>query len=289
MTGGEEDQKKGEGKGFAGLSSLVSDVDVTPPLAAKKATISSAGTTHGVSRPAPPPAPSKPQAVPQQPYKPPQQPRLGSSTGKWWVGIVVVIGMLWLIGQSNKNTSSPTPAYSPPAQSATPSYSAPPQQSQTRSSSATNAGSDLINDGDGATYRVPSFRLAELDASKRAAKAALQKAREMDVQAERQKILLGDEKRRADEAERQLGALGNELERQRLLVDSSNQYEVDAFNSKISQYNANRIQLRHGINQFNADVNTYNDLVRRAQAKEQQANHMVDIYNSKLEQYGTRQ
>ncbi len=35
MTGGEEEQKKGQGKGFAGLSSLVSDVDSPPPPAAK--------------------------------------------------------------------------------------------------------------------------------------------------------------------------------------------------------------------------------------------------------------
>ena len=32
MTGGEEEQKKGESKGFAGLSSLVSNVDTPPTL-----------------------------------------------------------------------------------------------------------------------------------------------------------------------------------------------------------------------------------------------------------------
>jgi hypothetical protein len=33
------------------------------------------------------------------------------------LGIAAVIGVLWLIGQSDKNTTSPAPAYSPPAQS----------------------------------------------------------------------------------------------------------------------------------------------------------------------------
>jgi len=111
----------------------------------------------------------------------------------------------------------------------------------------------------------------------------------MDAQVERQKNLLDDEKRQVDEAERQQEALGDQIARQRLLVDSSNQYEVDSFNSKILKYNTNRTPLRHRINKFNIDVSTYNDLVQRAQAKEQEANHMVDIYNSKLEQYGTRQ
>jgi peptidoglycan hydrolase-like protein with peptidoglycan-binding domain len=46
------------------------------------------------------------------------------------LGIAAVIGVLWLIGQSDKNTTSPAPAYSPPAQTATPSYSPPPAEPQ---------------------------------------------------------------------------------------------------------------------------------------------------------------
>ena len=289
MAAGEDDKKKEQGKGFAGLSSLVSDVDTTLPPAEKKTTTGSAGATSGAGRPVPPPAVPRPQPAPQQPYKPPQQPGSGSSSGKLWIGIAAVIGVLWLIGQSNKDTSSPTPAYSPPAQSTTPSYSAPRPELQVPSSSVTSTDSGLVSDGNGATYRVPSFRVAELDASSRFAKSAQLKAREMDAQVERQKNLLDDEKRQVDEAERQQEALGDQIARQRLLVDSSNQYEVDSFNSKILKYNTNRTPLRHRINKFNIDVSTYNDLVQRAQAKEQEANHMVDIYNSKLEQYGTRQ
>lgn len=109
------------------------------------------------------------------------------------------------------------------------------------------------------------------------------------MQVERQKNILGDEKRQVDEAKGQLDALGNEIEQQRLLVDSSSQYEVDSFNLKIRKYNTNKTQLRNQINKFNIDVDTYNDFVQGAHAKEQLANQMVDIYNSKLEQYGTRQ
>lgn len=128
MTGGEEEQKKGEGKGFAGLSSLVSDVDTTPPLAAK--TEPAAAATGG-GRPSPQPAPLQPQPSQRQTYQEPAQPSSsGSSGGKWVLGIAAVIGVLWLIGQSDKSTTSPAPAYSPPAQTATPSYSPPPAEPQ---------------------------------------------------------------------------------------------------------------------------------------------------------------
>ncbi|MGY6630394.1 MAG: peptidoglycan-binding domain-containing protein [Wenzhouxiangella sp.] len=46
------------------------------------------------------------------------------------LGIVAVIGVLWLIGEADKIPSSPAPSYSPPARSTTPSYSAAPAQPQ---------------------------------------------------------------------------------------------------------------------------------------------------------------
>lgn len=150
MTGGEEEQKKGEGKGFAGLSSLVSDVDTTPPPAA---TVEPAAAAPGSGRPAPQPAqlqPSQRQTY-QEPAHPPSS---GSSGGKWVLGIAAVIGVLWLIGQSDKNTTSPAPAYSPPAQSTAPSYSPPPQpQAPSRpTESKPPVGQDLVFSGEQIRY-----------------------------------------------------------------------------------------------------------------------------------------
>ena len=118
---GEEEPKKGEGKGFAGLSSLVSDVDTTSPPAPKREPAAAAPSAERSA--APQPQPSQPQR-----YQEPSQPSSGSSAGKWLLGIVAVLGvMLWLGGQFDKTTTSPAPAYSPPAQSAAPSYSPPAQ------------------------------------------------------------------------------------------------------------------------------------------------------------------
>lgn len=290
MAAGEDDRKREQGKGFAGLSSLLSDVDTTFSSAAEKPPASPSANPPGTSRSAPQAAPSRPQPVPQQSSIPPQQPGSSSTNSKWVWGInaVIIIGALWLMGQSTKNASTPTSAYSPPVQSTTPSYSAPPQ-SQVPSPGETSTNSSVMSDGKGATYSVPSYRLAELNASEQAARSAQQRARELDAQVDSQKILLDDEERRVEQYKEQLDALGNEIEQQRSLVDSTNQYELDAFNSKVNEYNTERVQVQRRIHKFNIDVDAYNNLVQRARIQEQQANNMVDVYNSKLEQYGTRQ
>lgn len=176
MAAEEENNKKNEGKGFAGLSSLVSDVDTTPPPPAPKT--ESAGSTTSTGRPAAQTAQPQPQQPTQrQTYQEPPQPSSGSSGGKWILGIAAVVGLLWLIGQSNKPTSSLAPAYSPPAQSAAPSYS-PPAQPQAQSlpqESKPPVGQDLV-------FSMAQIRycLAE-DIRLEGAKAALNNYSDSDV------------------------------------------------------------------------------------------------------------
>lgn len=130
MAAGEEEQNKGEGKGFAGLSSLVSDVNTTLQPPAKQEAAGSRALSSAERPTASQNAQPEPQATQQQPYQAPSQPSSGSSAGKWVLGIAAVIGVFWLIGQGNKQSSSPAPAYSPPAQTTVPSYSAAPAQPQ---------------------------------------------------------------------------------------------------------------------------------------------------------------
>lgn len=143
MTGGEEEQKKGEGKGFAGLSSLVSDVDTTPPPAAKTEPAASAPSTERPAPQAAQPQPSQQHLTYQESAQPSSS---GSSGGKWVLGIAAIIGVLWLIGQSDKSPTSPALAYSPPSQSATPNYSPPaePQAPSRPQESMPPVGQDLV-------------------------------------------------------------------------------------------------------------------------------------------------
>lgn len=109
MASGEEQKKEGAGQGFAGLSSMVSDVDVTVEPPEQKAQSKPDTATNnpqpratssqegGVAKSAP------------QTYQAPVQPSGGTSGGKWLLGIGAVIGVIWLVGASgNKNTSSPS-------------------------------------------------------------------------------------------------------------------------------------------------------------------------------------
>ena len=176
MAAEEENNKKNEGKGFAGLSSLVSDVDTTPPPPAPKT--ESAGSTTSTGRPASQAAqPQSQQPTQRQAYQEPPQPSSGSSGGKWILGIAAVVGLLWLIGQSDKNTPSPSPAYSPPAQSAAPSYSPPaqPQAPSVPQESKPPVGQDLVF----STAQI-RYCLAE-DIRMEGAKAALNNYSDSDV------------------------------------------------------------------------------------------------------------
>lgn len=113
MTGGEEEQKKGEGKGFAGLSSLVSDVDTTLPPATKKE------PTAAPSAPRPAPQPTQPQPPPtqHQTHQAPAQPSSDSSGGKLLLGFIAFIGVIiWLASHSDKTGTSTTPVYDPSKQ-----------------------------------------------------------------------------------------------------------------------------------------------------------------------------
>ena len=92
MTG--EDNKRQENRGFAGLSSLISDVEI----------------------PSPPP-PASPQPQPQQAYQeeesePVLPPSSGWSGSKWPVGVVIIVAFIavfWLFNQSGSSSIITSP------------------------------------------------------------------------------------------------------------------------------------------------------------------------------------
>lgn len=132
MKAGDTEQNKGK-RGFAALSSLVSDVDTSSPPAAKheQQAMDSSETSSSAERPkALENAQPEPQPKQQQFCQAPLQPSSGSSAGKWLFGIAVVIGGGWLLSEAYKNSLSSvpsysqTPSYSPPVGNTAPSYSA---------------------------------------------------------------------------------------------------------------------------------------------------------------------
>ena len=112
------DDEQGEGKsskGFAGLSSMVSDVDTTVTQAEKAKPEPSVDTDiNARTRPAPQSQPARGSEPAPQPYQQtPQAPSGGTSAGKWLLGISAVIGFIWLLSQSGNKSSPPVPVYTP--------------------------------------------------------------------------------------------------------------------------------------------------------------------------------
>ena len=148
----EEDKKKDEGKGFSGLSSLVSDIDVpTPSEPVKTQPQSEARPTAAATTP---PSPA-PQPRPQRAPTISTPPTSSSSAGKWVLGIAAVIGFFWLIGQANKSPSPPSPTYTPSAATQAP-YTAPSPVVQPQAPSRPSEQTPPV--GQGHSLSIPQIR-----------------------------------------------------------------------------------------------------------------------------------
>ncbi len=105
MAQREDQVEKDSTKGFAGLSSMVSDVDSAVAQTARD----SPATTTAPPRPplaASPRAPKSEESG-RPPYQAPAQPSGKSSAGKWLLGIAAAVGLFWLVSQSGNKSSSP--------------------------------------------------------------------------------------------------------------------------------------------------------------------------------------
>ena len=172
MGAGTEDQdRKDSTKGFAGLSSLVSNVDTTISEALRNAE----AVPHAVKREVTPTAASQTSpstAKPPSAYRPPPQPTSGASTWKWIIGIAVAVGLIWVISRSDERPQNTAPTYRPvtpslPAPAATPTRPSPaPTTQQTRRPTE-----EQPPVGDGLTHTMPQLRYCaaeniRLDAAK---------------------------------------------------------------------------------------------------------------------------
>lgn len=94
------------------------------------------------------------------------------------------------------------------------------------------------------TYRVPSYASAELNRDRQAIESAKVSVALIQSQVE---------------------SLGNQIERNRAVIDNSSQLAIDT---------------------FNRSVETYNALLANARIQNAKLNQMIDAYNAKLQRYG---
>lgn len=122
-----DDKQKGSATGFAGLSTLVSDVEGSR-------TVSELAPEVAPSPTAPPPSPARAEKAPAPPTapQPPEGKRDGSAdvtTGKWMVGIGLGVGLLLILfvnSTKHDSTRSTTPPVAQAPTTAVPTYQLPP-------------------------------------------------------------------------------------------------------------------------------------------------------------------
>lgn len=116
----EEDKKQNQdGKGFAGLTSMLSEVDAMVDSAPKTQPREALSSSTQQSSPASRPERQEEPASSQQIHEAPEQPSDSSSAGKWLFGIAAVFGsVIWLANQSD-NSSSSSSTYAPAPSSTT--------------------------------------------------------------------------------------------------------------------------------------------------------------------------
>ena len=182
MATNDEHGEDKSGKGFAGLSSMVSDVEAAVTKAEHAKPEPSASSSAAARTRA---APQEPEAG-QQPYQQSAQtPSAGSSAGKWMLGIGALVGFIWLMSESSTKNTSPAPNYSqssPPSVNTAPAPSYQPSPAQARPQAPTRPLEDKPSVGTNNVLGTAQIRycLAE-DIRLEAAKGALNNYVESDV------------------------------------------------------------------------------------------------------------
>lgn len=165
-----------------------------------------------------------------------QQHKSSNNTGIGCLVVVAIFIVLGVIGSCDStNNSSRSNSYTPPA--STPPLAVP-------SAPAFTPPTFDGGNSDGKVYRVPSSASSTLAS---------------------EKATIESERTTLEALEAQIDKLGREIERERIYLDRTSQYAVDAFNSKVERYNA---------------------LSQRAKIANAAFNERVDNYNAKLQRYG---
>lgn len=186
MSNGPDKNPKDEVKGFAGLSSMVSDVDASPLDDVRTSPGKSSSSSRPPSAvPMPPPeapqtrtqAPPQPQPQPEpqtrSTYQVPAQPSGGGPGAKWLIGIAVVVGLIWLASLSD-NKPTATPSYSSSNSSPTTAANSPAWQPPSNAVQAPSRPSEETPPvGSGIVLTAPQIRYCtaqgiRLDAAKEA-------------------------------------------------------------------------------------------------------------------------
>ena len=150
-------------------------------------------------------------------------------TGVGCLVVVAIFIVLGIIGSCNStNTSSSNSSYTPSPTPSTPAYTPPPV------SAGGNSGGNV--------YHIPSSVSSTLDD---------------------EKVKIESDRKTLEALDAQVEKLGRDIENDRLYLDKTSQYAVDAFNAKVDRYNTLAQQDKAATAAFNEKVDNYNAKLRQ--------------------------
>lgn len=183
MSSGLDKTPKVEVKGFAGLSSMVSDVGDEPSIEKRDV---EPEPIRGASQPVEEAANKtelQPQPQTRAIYQDPPKSNDGGFQGKWLIGIAVVVGLIWLASSSGKKSPEYPPAYSTSTNSAPAKVDSPTWQPPTSDVQVpTKPSEETPPVGTGLVLSQPQIRYCSAESIRLdAAKEALNSYNDSDV------------------------------------------------------------------------------------------------------------
>lgn len=136
------------------------------------------------------------------------------------------------------------------------------------------------------TFRVSSTVSAELDREKQAIDSEKAKAARIEAVLEESNTAVEVKKAELDELDTNLETLSRQIDRERINMDRTSQYDIDSFNLKVNRYNSALRNRKAVAEVFNDMVDTHNTLVQQLKAQNRRVNELVDNYNAKPPRYG---
>jgi hypothetical protein len=136
------------------------------------------------------------------------------------------------------------------------------------------------------TYRITPNLSAELDRDKQAIDTEKAKSARMEALLEASNTEVEAKKAEVDELDSAADTLSRQIERDRIYLDRTSQFEIDSFNLKVDRYNAALRNRKAEVQVFNEMVETHNTMVQQLKTQNRLVNQMVDNYNAKLQQSG---
>ena len=194
---------------------------------------------------------------------------------KWHLAISISLIILPIIAANLSSEPS-----SPPSTSPFPTYASPSTPTEPTFAPQTFPTPRVTTPRQ--TYRTPNSVTADLESAKQQIDIEKVIAEDLETQLATDKLAVQAAKSETDDLQSRLESLGRQIDRDRIYLDRTSQFDIDDFNAKVNRYNALLRSVRAENETANQLIDSYNTLLEQANAQNRHVNEMVESYNARL-------